>query len=153
VNPASDLLILLLFACAAVALARLDWREQKRPRRITLALVGASMVSVLLVSLIAQSPGSLGRAVLTAGVLGALPIAARLLHPDGIDLIDVLISVFAGFVLGSISWSLALASMLGAAAVSGTLAAIDLVRTNDAERRVPFGEILVAVGVVLGLAL
>jgi hypothetical protein len=152
-NRVSDLLILLLFACAAIALARLDWRERERPRRITAGLVGASVGSVLLVTLVAQSPGSLGRAVLTAGVLGALPIAARILHPDGFDVIDVLISVFAGFVLGSTSWSLALASMIGAAAVSGTLAAIDLVRTNDNERRVPFGEILVVVSVVLGLTL
>ena len=152
-NRVSDLLILLLFACAAIALARLDWRERERPRRITAGLVGASLASVLLVTLISQSPGNLGRAVLTACVLGGLPITARLLHPDGIDLVDVLISVFAGFVLGSISWSLALASMIGAAAVSGTLAAIDLVRTNDDEGRVPFGEILVVVSVVLGLTL
>jgi hypothetical protein len=137
-----DVLRLALFATTALSIARFERNHRARDRILALTFGAACSLSVLATALILEDVSSLATAMSAAVALGTLPLAARMLHPTGIDLLDPTASAFVGFVVGSLSWGLAWRATLAAVAVAGVLAALGLVRHNDPETRIPFGTIL-----------
>lgn len=117
-----------------------------------MALAYAAVAVVLVISnaAINDDLGSLGAALLATLALGGILGVVHLLHPTGIDRFDVGLCGFVAFVIGASSWELAWGTLVGAAAISGLLGAVSLLRAPNADARVPFGLVLgaVAVGVM-----
>jgi hypothetical protein len=140
--------VLILFGGAAVSITRLEMNHHVRDRQLAWNFGTACVLAVLTMSLLGDNELSLPRAATAAVALGSLPLVARMLYPEGIDLLDVVVSAFVGFVIGSVSWTLAWQATLGAAAAAGLYAAFHLVRDGEAQKRVPFGSFLVGFAVV-----
>lgn len=138
-----DLLIVVLFGAAALAIARLDGRRHESDQSIAWVLGGACTLAIIGSLMYEGDAFALVRAIGTSVALGLLPLSARMLYREGIDLIDAVMSGFAGFVLGVTSWSLAWRVMLTAAAIAGIVATVNLLRNNTTER-IFFGYILAA---------
>jgi hypothetical protein len=140
--------VLVLFGGAAVSITRLEMNDQVRDRELAWSFGIACVLAVLATSLLGESDFSLPRAATASIALGILPLVARRLYPDGIDLMDVVVSAFVGFVIGSVSWTLAWQATLGATAAAGLYASFQLVKNGEAHKRVPFGSILVGFALV-----
>ena len=139
---------LLLFGGAAVSNTRLEMNHHLRDRELAWNFGTACVLAVLTTSLLGDNDLSLPRAATAAVALGSLPLVARMLYPEGIDLLDAVVSAFVGFVVGSVSWTLAWQATLAAAAAAGLYAAYHLVRSGEAQKRVPFVSILVGFALV-----
>jgi hypothetical protein len=148
VSAALIAVVLLLFGGAAVSITRLEMNHHVRDRELAWNFGTACVLAVLTTSLLEESDFSLPRAATAAVALGSLPLAARMLYPEGIDLRDAVVSAFVGFVIGSVSWTLAWQATLAAAAAAGLYAAFHLVRNGEAHKRVPFVSILVGFALV-----
>ena len=146
--PVLGVLRILLFAGTALSIARLERNHQRRDRELAWAFGTACVLSVLTIAILDDDVASLNRATGAALVLGTFPLTARMFYPSGIDLLDPVAAAFVGFVVGSLSWGLAWQATVGAAAVAGLLAAIDLVKHDDAQKRIPFVSILLGIALV-----
>jgi hypothetical protein len=139
--------VLILFGGAAVSITRLEMNHHVRDRQLAWNFGTACVLAVLTMSLLGDSDLSLPRAATASVALGILPLVAWMLYPDGIDLMDAVVSAFVGFVIGSVSWTLAWQATLAAVTAAGLYAAFHLVRNGEAEMRVPFGSILIGFAV------
>lgn len=142
---------LVLFGGTAVAIARLELTRNVRDRQLAWNFGTACVLAVLTMSLLGDNDLSFPRGATAAIALGALPLAAKMLYPAGIDMLDAVVSAFVGFVVGSVSWTLAWQATLAAAVAAGLYATLHLLTKAEEDRRVPFGSILVAFA-VLGTA-
>jgi len=135
--------VVVLFGGAAVSITRLEMNHHVRDRQLAWNFGTACVLAVLSTSLLGESDFSLSRAATASVALGILPLVAWILYPKGIDLLDAVVSAFVGFVIGSVSWTLAWQATLAAVAAAGLYAAFHLVRNGETHKRVPFGSFLV----------
>lgn len=142
-----EILFMVLFGAASLSIARLHQQSSERDQTIAWALGGACTLAIIGSLTYQRDAFALFRALGSSVALGLLPLSARLLYREGIDLIDGVIAAFTGFVLGVTSWGLAWKVMLIAVAVAGTIAMADLLRA-DRTTRVSFGHILATLAVV-----
>ena len=133
----------------AVASQRIkESREQDdstENNQVAYALVVLSVLAVLSAVGVSNDLSVFVRAIITGTSLASVALAASYLVPGGIGLLDAAAMGFVGFTIGVTSWELAWSTAFAALIVTGVLAAIDLVRHDDRERRVHFAIVLSSV--------
>ncbi|SEN55519.1 prepilin peptidase [Actinacidiphila rubida] len=135
-----ELAVWLLLVPVGVLLAWVDLKVFRLPDVLTLPALGAAVALLGLASLLHAHDGSWTRALVAAGVLGALYFVLFFVNPAGLGFGDVKLAPTMGLALGWYGWgTLFLGTMLGFGL--GAVLGLALIATRRADRKtpIPFG--------------
>ena len=143
-----------LLGTGGAVLAVVDWRTHKLPARFFYPLAAVVVVVLVGTAAVTGQWAALGRAVIAAGLVGALWFAVAFVSPAAVGMGDIRVAALTAGLLGWLGWPAVLLGQL-AAFILGAVTALVIVATGRDQLtglRVPMGPALIA-GAFLAAAL
>jgi leader peptidase (prepilin peptidase)/N-methyltransferase len=143
--------VLVVFVLTVVAVAVIDLREHRLPRRLIVPVAAASVVWLGGVAAIDGDPERWAQALASAGGASGILLVLHLARPRGLGYGDVRLVFLVGLVLGWFDIGAVVLALL-LAAIAGAVSATALVATGVMRARdpLPFGPFL-ATGALVAL--
>lgn len=133
------------FAVVGAVLIVIDLRSHRLPNRIVLPSIVAAIVLLLAASVLGDQWPSLGRALLSAALLGGFYLLLRLMQPGGMGGGDVKLAVLVGLLLGWAGWVPLVVGAFAAFVLGAAVALVLIVaRRATAASHIAFGPWMIA---------